>query len=118
MGTDSLFRQGRKHTVNQIQGRKRSQSPFLSRREILKAGAAHHLIESSDLCRSEPGKNSNSLAVEAKLSSYYGNQYPIHGLIGQTWRNSQVCGKVWVGVVDDYVASSLFADDFTFNYYE
>jgi len=42
---------------------------------------------------------------------------PLHGLVGQTWRNAQVCGHFYEGHVDDYMVSSLFGQQYTFNFF-
>jgi len=62
-------------------------------------------------------KSSERLAiVEDEMSKHY-PRVPIHGLIGQTWRNAVICNHDWVGDASDYVTTSLFAHDSAFNYY-
>jgi hypothetical protein len=41
---------------------------------------------------------------------------PVHGIIGQTWRNAVYCGGLlYEGQWDDYELKSLFDNDFRFN---
>jgi len=56
--------------------------------------------------------------VEAALLKKYPMNWPMHGLIGQTWRNVLICGKHWMGGVQDYVVSSLFGHDYYYNFYK
>jgi hypothetical protein len=97
---------------------------------LLHIGAPKHTITDSTLCKKEENVDEtkfqtseikhkhNHGAVEAAIEKKYGGiQIPLHGLIGQTWRNVLVCGKNWVGAVTDYVCSDLFASDYFFNFY-
>jgi len=44
---------------------------------------------------------------------------PIHGVIGQTWKNAVYCGaRLYEGEWDDYQTNSLFDNDFRYNQYE
>jgi hypothetical protein len=104
-------------------------------RQLLRLGAPRHTITDHVLCQQEQdastiiltpthGRPHNSTMehnhgrVEAILQQKYGGaQVPLHGLIGQTWRNALVCGKNWIGSVADYVASDLYASDYFFNFY-
>jgi hypothetical protein len=98
-------------------------------RHLLHLGAKRHTITGNKLCQEDAelehaahaGGNAtehNHGQIEAALQQKYGGiQVPLHGLIGQTWRNAVVCGKSWVGGVGDYVASDLFASDYFFNFY-
>jgi hypothetical protein len=52
--------------------------------------------------------------ITAKLANTY-PAYPLHGLVGQTWRNAEYCGRYYEGTVDDYVTGSLFGGEHTFN---
>jgi len=104
--------------------------------QLLKLGAPKHNITDHKLCNIEIEADATVLehvahhhehnatfahnhgAVEAELQRKYGGaQIPLHGLVGQTWRNVLVCGKHWTGGVHDYVASSLFASDYFFNFF-
>jgi len=41
---------------------------------------------------------------------------PIHGVIGQTWKNAVYCaGRLYEGEWDDYQVQGLFDNDFRFN---
>jgi hypothetical protein len=97
---------------------------------LLRIGSPKHTITDSSLCRKEEALDESKLqrsqikqvhnhgAVEAAIDKKYGGtQVPLHGLIGQTWRNVLVCGKHWVGSVTDYLASDLFAQDYVFNFF-
>lgn len=43
---------------------------------------------------------------------------PIHGVIGQTWKNAVYCGaRLYEGEWDDYQLNSLFDNDFRYNQY-
>jgi len=62
-------------------------------------------------------KSSDRLArVEERMLIHYPS-VPMHGLIGQTWRNVEICNHAWVGDASDYVTSGLFATDSAFNFY-
>jgi len=100
-------------------------------RQLLRLGAPRHTITDHKLCgqenevdvtklhRSNTTSEHSHGQVEAALQRKYGGvQVPLHGLIGQTWRNAIVCGKNWIGAVTDYVASDLFASDYFFNFYK
>jgi len=105
----------------------------LNDRRLLRLGSSRHAITDSHLCAKEDHVDESKVqhqqhsddvvehnhgAVEAALQKKYGGaQVPLHGLIGQTWRNAVVCGKNWVGSVPDYVASDLFASDYFFNFF-
>jgi hypothetical protein len=54
--------------------------------------------------------------ITKKLKETY-PAYPLHGLIGQTWRNAVYCGRYYEGTVDDYVTGGLFSNEHTFNYF-
>jgi len=84
---------------------------------ILRSGAKSTKLHKKFLCSSTGMKSSERLAiVEDEMSKHY-PRVPIHGLIGQTWRNAVICDHAWVGDASDYVTSSLFAYDSAFNYY-
>jgi len=41
---------------------------------------------------------------------------PIHGVIGQTWKNAVYCaGKQYEGSWEDYLINNLFDNDFRYN---
>lgn len=97
---------------------------------LLLVGAPKHTITDSTLCKKEETVDDtkfqtsqikhqhNHGAIESAIEKKYGGvQVPLHGLVGQTWRNVLVCGKNWVGTVTDYVCSDLFASDYFFNFY-
>jgi len=84
---------------------------------VLRSGSKKSKINKTFLCSSSGMKSSERLAiVEDEMSKHY-PRVPIHGLIGQTWRNAVICDHAWVGDASDYVTSSLFAYDSAFNYY-
>lgn len=84
---------------------------------ILRAGMKQVKLREKVLCASEGMKSSDRMEhVESRMAKHY-PRVPIHGLIGQTWRNALVCDHPWVGDASDYVTSGLFATDSAFNYY-
>jgi len=84
---------------------------------ILRAGSKRTSSHTKFLCSATGMKSSDRLvAVEDEMSKHY-PRVPIHGLIGQTWRNAMICDHAWVGDASDYVTSSLYAYDSAFNYY-
>jgi len=85
---------------------------------ILRSGSKKTNSHKPFLCSSSGMKSSERLAiVEDEMAKHY-PRVPIHGLIGQTWRNAVICNHAWVGDASDYVTSSLFSHDSAFNYYE
>jgi hypothetical protein len=82
-------------------------------RDMLHAGSKKHTITDSATCAQQNTQG----VLEAALLKKYHVTYPVHGLIGQTWRNVDVCGKKWIGSVQDYIVSNLFAQDYVFNFY-
>jgi len=98
----------------------------LKNKHIVSAGRSRHVV-SSGTCKSELASRSSSSHREShshenspvrhELLHYYPD-LPIHGLVGQTWRNAVYCGSSpYEGVVDDYITGSLWGTDFTFNQY-
>jgi hypothetical protein len=84
---------------------------------ILRSGSKKTNLHKSFLCSSSGMESSERLAlVEDEMAKHY-PRVPIHGLIGQTWRNAVICDHAWVGDASDYVTSSLFAHNSAFNYY-
>jgi hypothetical protein len=84
---------------------------------ILRAGMKQVKLRQKFLCASEGMKTSERMErVESRMAQFY-PRVPIHGLIGQTWRNALICDHSWVGDASDYVTSGLFATDSAFNYY-
>jgi len=55
--------------------------------------------------------------IDQVLVKKYHVTFPVHGLLGQTWRNVDVCGKQWMGTPQDYIVSNLFASDYTYNFF-
>jgi len=80
--------------------------------DMLMAGSKKHTITDRATCT----QHSHG-AIEAALLKKYQVAFPVHGLVGQTWRNVEVCGKQWIGSVQDYVVSNLFSSDYTYNFY-
>lgn len=95
----------------------------LKNRHIVTAGRPRHVVPSG-VCKAEhqartSHKESHShenSPVRHDLLHHYPD-LPIHGLVGQTWRNAIYCGNQYEGSVDDYVVGSLWGTDFTFNQY-
>jgi len=83
----------------------------------LRSGSKRTSLHSKLLCSASGMRSSDRLvAVENEMAKHY-PRVPIHGLIGQTWRNAMICDHAWVGDASDYVTSSLYAYDSAFNYY-
>jgi len=41
---------------------------------------------------------------------------PVHGVIGQTWKNALYCGgRMYEGEWDDYEVNDLYSTDFRYN---
>jgi len=84
---------------------------------ILRSGSKRTSLHTKLLCSASGMRSSDRLvAVENEMAKHY-PRVPIHGLIGQTWRNAMICDHAWVGDASDYVTSSLYAYDSAFNYY-
>jgi hypothetical protein len=83
---------------------------------LLQQGAPFLEID-GEVCEKESHSTKRTSAIKSKLSAVYPN-IPLHGLIGQTWRNAEYCGRYFEGSVDDYVTGGLFSNDHTFNYFE
>jgi len=77
----------------------------------------HGHAQVSDMDSDAHASHDHGLVESIMMKKYHAN-FPVHGLIGQTWRNVVVCGKHWVGTVQDYVvSSSLFGGDYYYNFY-
>jgi len=84
---------------------------------ILRSGSKRTNLHTKFLCSASGMKSSDRLvAVEDEMAKHY-PRVPIHGLIGQTWRNAVICDHAWVGDASDYVTSSIYSYDSAFNYY-
>jgi len=84
---------------------------------VLRSGAKKTNLHKKFLCSSSGVKSDDRLRmVEDEMAQHY-PRIPMHGLIGQTWRNSVICDHAWVGDASDYVTSGIFAHDSAFNYY-
>jgi hypothetical protein len=85
--------------------------------EVLRAGKKSVKLRELYLCSNDGMKSEDRMKrVEQRMNQFYPH-VPLHGLIGQTWRNAQICDHAWVGDASDYVTSDLFATDSAFNYY-
>jgi hypothetical protein len=63
------------------------------------------------------GKHKTKITDESLVNQNYPN-LPIHGLVGQTWKNIVYKdNKLYEGEVDDYLVSDLFGTKFRFNQY-
>jgi len=82
-------------------------------RDMLQTGSKKHTITDATTC----AQQNTAGVIEASLLKKYHATFPVHGLIGQTWRNVEVCGKKLIGTVQDYIVSNLFAQDYVFNFY-
>jgi len=86
--------------------------------EILAAGRMLHYITDS-----RPGKGTTLFTEQqiARNPRYGYPKYPMHGLVGQTWKNARYPAKrFYEGEVDDYMMldHTLFGNQFLFNLYE
>lgn len=85
--------------------------------DVLRAGKKSVKLRELYLCSNDGLKSEDRMKrVESRMNQFYPH-VPLHGLIGQTWRNAQICDHAWVGDASDYVTSDLFAADSAFNYY-
>jgi hypothetical protein len=91
----------------------------LKDQQILLAGSRALQI-TGEICelesRMHKTQTNTKSMIQKKLAETY-PAYPLHGLIGQTWRNVVYCGRYYEGSVDDYVVESLFGTEHTFNFY-
>jgi hypothetical protein len=86
---------------------------------IIRAGAKSLVIK-GEICELEARKVvsvTGTGKIQAQLAAAY-PAVPMHGLLGQTWRNAMFCGRYFEGTVDDYVTGGLFSNQHTFNYYK
>jgi hypothetical protein len=92
----------------------------LKNSQVLIAGSKQ-LTVSGEVCELESrlpkDQLSSSKAHISKLLKQTYPSYPLHGLIGQTWRNAVYCGRYYEGSVDDYVTGGLFSNEHTFNFF-
>jgi len=92
----------------------------LKDQSILIAGSPALQIN-GEICERESRVHKSELAttgsqIKKQLASTYPS-VPLHGLIGQTWRNAIYCGRYFEGSVDDYVTGGLFSNEHTFNFF-
>jgi hypothetical protein len=97
----------------------------LKDQSILSAGAKQLQI-TGEICELESrahlisNNNYELIKQKSKIKKLLADNYPsypLHGLIGQTWRNVYYCGRYFEGGVDDYVTGDLFQNPPTFNYF-
>jgi hypothetical protein len=87
--------------------------------EKVLAKGAKVLDIKGEICERESSQHSTTLSnthIRKQLADTY-PAYPLHGLLGQTWRNAVYCGRYYEGTVDDYVTGDLFGNSHTFNYF-
>jgi hypothetical protein len=89
----------------------------LNNRQLLHVGAIKHTVTDHKICRTNSDTHNHQL-IESTVAAKYPVTIPLHGLIGQTWRNVKVCNRDWMGTTEDYIASDLFAKDYHYNYYK
>jgi len=89
-------------------------------RDILTAGKMMHYIRDS-----RPGQGKTIWTEKQQASNpHFGliyPKYPMHGLVGQTWKNARYPAKrFYEGEVDDYMMldHTLFSSQFLFNLYQ
>jgi hypothetical protein len=89
----------------------------LNDQQLLRVGATKHTVTDKTICKTNIETHNHQL-VEQTVAKKYPVTTQLHGLIGQTWRNVKVCGRDWMGTVQDYLSSSLFAQDYHYNYFK
>jgi len=89
----------------------------LNNPQLLRIGATKHTVTDALICKTN-GETHNYQLVETTVAKKYPVTTPLHGLMGQTWRNVRVCGRDWMGTVQDYLVSDLFANDNHYNYFK
>jgi len=89
----------------------------LNDRQLLKVGSAKHTVTDRAICKTNTETHNHQL-IESTVAKKYPVTTPLHGLIGQTWRNVLVCGRNWMGTVQDYMVSDLFASDYHYTYFK
>jgi hypothetical protein len=82
----------------------------------LRIGSTRKHLNTKEFCTSEK-QHHVPAAIEKVVSALYPIQLPLHGLVGQTWRNVRVCSHDWMGTVEDYLVGNLFGSDYQYNYY-
>jgi hypothetical protein len=85
--------------------------------QLLRTGAPRHTVTDRNICKTNSETNDHQL-IESTVAKKYPITTPLHGLIGQTWRNVKVCGHDWMGTVQDYIVSSLFGTEYHYNNYK
>jgi hypothetical protein len=85
--------------------------------QLLRVGSTKHTVTDKAVCKTNSETHNHQL-VESTVAKKYPVTTPLHGLIGQTWRNVLVCGRNWMGTVQDYLVSDLFASDNHYNYFK
>uniref|UniRef100_A0A1J3FH62 Uncharacterized protein n=1 Tax=Noccaea caerulescens TaxID=107243 RepID=A0A1J3FH62_NOCCA len=89
----------------------------LNNQQLMRVGATKHSVTDRTICKTNSETHNHQL-IEQTVAGKYPVTTPLHGLIGQTWRNVKVCGRDWMGTVQDYLASDLFASDYHYNYFK
>jgi hypothetical protein len=85
--------------------------------ELLHVGATKHTITDRAICKTNIETHNHQL-IESTVAKKYPITTQLHGLIGQTWRNVKVCGRDWMGTVQDYIVSELFGQEYHYNYFQ
>jgi len=74
---------------------------------LMKHGSAKHVICGGD------GTGTDGVAMVSGINY---PSVPIHGIIGQTWKNAVYCGgNLYEGQWDNYQVNNLFDNDFRYN---
>lgn len=89
----------------------------LNDQQLLRVGATKHTVTDHNICKTNSETHDHQL-IEKTVAKKYPVTTPLHGLIGQTWRNVKVCSRDWMGTVQDYLVSDLFANDNHYNYFK
>jgi hypothetical protein len=84
---------------------------------LLRLGAKRREITDHNVCKTQ--STHDHQMIENKVAKLYPTQTELHGLVGQTWRNVKICGRDWMGQVEDYlVADGLFGTSYNYNYFK
>jgi hypothetical protein len=89
----------------------------LNDHQLLKVGSIKHTVTDKSICRTNSETHNHQL-IESTVAKKYPVTSQLHGLIGQTWRNVKVCNRDYMGTVQDYLVSDLFATDYHYSYYK
>jgi len=88
----------------------------LKSQQLLRTGEVKHTVTDQAICKTNSETHDHQL-IESTVAKKYPITTPLHGLMGQTWRNVKVCGRDWMGTVQDYLIPTLFSSEYNYNHY-